>query len=313
MTSAGVVCAGNICVDILVRPVKDIRWNTTQWVQDIRQSLGGNGANTAYALAKLGTPVRLLGMTGSDAFGDYGLGQLQSAGVDIQSLQRGSAPTATTVGLVHSNGDRAFLHKPGVSAEVFPEPIVFDTGLIEGIAHFHLANVYGLPNMRRHAGETLRRARQAGLTTSLDTGWDARGEWMPVAAPCLPHLDLIMVNAEEARMLTSESEPEAAAGALLHGGAGCVIVKLGSDGCLVVTRSSACHVPAYKVDAVDTTGAGDCFAAGFLSAWTAGTPLAESAQWANAAGALSVSQLGAVTGLLDRAATIEWMRARHET
>jgi sugar/nucleoside kinase (ribokinase family) len=67
---SGVICSGNICFDILVRPVDRIEWNRTIWVDSIEQQLGGNGSNTSYTLALLGVPVKLLGMVGQDAFGD---------------------------------------------------------------------------------------------------------------------------------------------------------------------------------------------------------------------------------------------------
>lgn len=308
MKCGNVLVCGNIVTDLLVRPVEEIQWNTTRWVDSIEQHLGGNGANTAYTLAMLAVPVRLLGAVGPDGFGDFALSQLQRAGVDLTPVRRDGAATATTVGLVRADGARAFLHRPGASHQITaPLPWPEACG---ATTHFHLANIFGLPNLRPHAAETLRQARKLGYSTSLDTGWDARNQWSEILNPCLPYLDLLFVNQDEARLLTGLHDPAQAARALLDGGAGTVIVKLGEQGCLVCRGQTAEPTPAFIVPVVDTTGAGDCFAGGFISGLHHGYDLVQAARLANAAGALSVQRLGAITGLLPLDQTLDWMKAR---
>lgn len=175
---AKVICSGNFVLDILVRPIDSFPWGTTTRVESIEQHLGGNGANTSYALAKLGVPVQALGMVGVDAFGETVLAVLASAGVDLSGVARSPAGTATSIGLVNSRGERQFLHRLGASAEVFPNPLHFDGRLAEGFSHYHLASPFALPRLRPHLVETLRNAKEAGLTTSLDTQWDAEGRWL---------------------------------------------------------------------------------------------------------------------------------------
>src|SRR4030088_3102043 len=174
----GILCCGNIAVDIMVRPVEQFNWGTTTWVDTIEQNLGGNGSNTSYTLGMLGVPVRLLGLVGRDTFGELALSILKSAGVDLSAVGRSQAPTTASLCPVNAAGDRLFMHRVGSSAEVFPEPIEFTPAIVGGASHFHLANPFALPHLRQRAPESLARARQAGLTTSLDTGWDARGRWI---------------------------------------------------------------------------------------------------------------------------------------
>lgn len=304
---AGILCAGNIVYDILVRPVDQIRFGTTAWVDEIARNLGGNGANTSYTASMLGAKVRLLGMVGTDSFGSDVLEILKSAGVDVSTVARSAAPTATTVGLVHTDGARAFLHRPGVSREAFPAPPEFAPASAASFSHFHLGNPYALPEMRRHAGQTLAGAKAAGYRTSVDTGWDARGEWMSVLGPCLPHTDLLFVNEDEGRMLSGSDEPDRMASFFRERGAKCVAVKLGSRGCEVFSEEERFAAPAFAVEAVDSTGAGDCFVGGFLAALCAGEPLRGAANLANTAGALSIQKLGAVTGILRLEETRAWM------
>jgi len=306
--TGGILCCGNIGLDTLVRPVDQFAWGTTTWVDSISQHLGGNGSNTAYTLGMLGVPARLLGMVGNDAFGERILSILQSASVDLAFVGRSKAPTTTTVALVNRDGNRLFLHQVGSSVEVFPEPIEFTEPMLRGVSHFHMANVFALPNMRRSAPESMRRAREAGLTTSFDTGWDARGRWLADLEGCLPQVDLLFMNQDEARMLSGEADPECAARRMQTLGAGDVVVKLGDQGCAVYTAAESSCFPAFPIDAVDTTGAGDCFAGGFLAALSWNASYAEAARFANAVGAMSVQSLGAVTGIRSRAETEKWIR-----
>jgi sugar/nucleoside kinase (ribokinase family) len=301
-----ILVAGNIVVDILTRPIEHIRWDATTWVESIEQSLGGNGANTSFALGRLGVGVRLLGAVGSDSFGDFALRRLREAGVDVSGVTRVDESTAATTVLVRPDGARALLHRPGASRRAFADIPDFAAS---GSQHFHLANIYGLPLLRPHAGRALAAARAARLTTSLDTGWDSLGEWMAIAEPCLPHLDYLFVNQDEARMLAGTDDPAKAAALFRSRGVHCVIVKLGEAGCAVFSDEGEIRVPAFDVSVVDTTGAGDCFAGGFLARRVIdGASLQDSARFANAVGALAVQALGATTGVASREATEQWIR-----
>jgi sugar/nucleoside kinase (ribokinase family) len=294
---------------VVARPVERFTWGTTTWVEEAGQHLGGNGGNTSYALGMLGARVRLMGMVGDDASGERVLSILRSAGVDLSLVGRSRASTTTTIVLVHPSGERMFFHQVGSSVEVFPEPVEFTEDLLRGAARFHMANVYALPAMRRSAPETLRRAKAAGLATSLDTGWDARGRWLADLEGCLPHADLMFLNKDEARMLSGFDDPEQAARRMQSLGAGDVVIKLGAEGCAIYPRSGGvARVPGFRIDVVDTTGAGDCFVGGFLAGLMEGMNYEQAARLANAAGAMSASSLGAVTGMRNRAETQEWMR-----
>ena len=304
------LCCGNLVLDILVRPVAGLAWGATTWVEAIQQSVGGNGANTSFALATLGNPVRLLADAGADEFGDRVLRKLESAGVDLSFVVRSGLPTARSVVLVHPGGARALLHQPGASRDAFAAGFEFTADLIAGCDRFHLANIFALPALEPLAAGLLRDARQAGLHTSLDTGWDARGGWMKALAPCLPGVDLLFVNEEEAHRLTGHTEPEAAARIFREHGAADVVVKLGERGCAVFAASESFYAPGFTVPVADTTGAGDCFVGGFLAALQRGYEYRDAARFANAVGALSVRHLGGVGGLLTFSETVRWLEDR---
>ncbi len=294
MSFPGVLCFGNLVVDTLVGPLREPpRYESTLWVESLEQHTGGNGANTSYAIAKLGVPVRLAGFAGRDAFGDFVTARLSEIGVDTKFVQRVDLPTAATVALVNQQGSRALLHRPGASTIAFEAIPEFTPELLAGCTAFHLANPFALPHVRRHGPEMLRRAREAGLRTSMDTGWDSRGEWMGVVGPCLPFVDLLFVNEDEAQRLTGAADAVLASQALQNGGARTVVVKLGDRGCVVDGE----HVPGCCVEVVDTTGAGDAFAGGFVAGLQRGMSLFDAARLANAIGALCVTRLGSTAGL----------------
>jgi sugar/nucleoside kinase (ribokinase family) len=307
----GVLCAGNISHDILARPVDRLEWGTSTWVPDLLEDMGGNGSNTSYTAAMLGAPAKLLGMVGRDRQGDALLEKLAKAGVDLSEVGRSDAPTTTTICAVHSNGERLFIQRIGSSADAFRAPIEFRPDITRGVSHFHLANIFALPNIGPRAPETMRQAREAGLTTSLDTGWDTTGKWMQTVGPCLPDVDLLFVNREEARMLTGQSDPADAAELLRRRGAHNIVIKLGGEGCVIFTKDESLRVAAFPVEVVDTTGAGDCFAGAFLAMLQRGMNYGEAARTANAVGAMVVEKLGAVTGVRGWEDTTAWI-GRHD-
>ncbi len=297
-----IVVAGNLVEDILVRPVQRIEYGVTVWVESIEAHLGGNGANTSYALATLGVPVRLRGAVGRDDFGDRVLARLRGAGVNLEGVVRMALPTASTVVLVAPDGSRSFLHAPGVSREVFSTPGEF--GGAPG--HFHLANIFSLPKMRVTGAETLARASEAGWTTSLDTGHDTRGEWMGVLEPCLHRIGVLFANEAEALKISGCADVRSAAGLFLARGVKLVVIKRGSNGCAAFDGDCELWAPGFAVETVDTTGAGDCFTGGFLASLQRGGTVEEAARLANACGALSASRMGSVAGLRGFEDTLQW-------
>jgi sugar/nucleoside kinase (ribokinase family) len=294
-----VVVCGNVVFDILARPVQQVQWEATTLIDDVEQQLGGNGGSTSYTLARLGIPVSLATLVGRDSSADFVLERLSSAGVDLSMVQRVEAPTSIALSLIRENGERALLYRLGAASETFsPFDLPPDAG------HFHISAVFRMRDLRRRAPELLRRAREAGLRTSLDVQWDTEGEWLPVLAPSLPYADFALMNEDEARILTGRTEPAEAAERLRRWGASNIVIKRGARGCWANGESIA----GYRVDAVDTTGAGDCFVGGFIAALQKGLSIAEAARLANAVGALSVSRVGATAGVADWDTTLNWIK-----
>lgn len=299
-SSVDVVCLGILVADVIARPVDAVpATGTLALVDSIALRGGGCALNTSSALVKLGLRAAALGKVGADPFGDFVLGLLAERGVADSGIVRDPAvPTSASVALVDSAGERTFLHVKGANAAVRADEL--------GEAPFagralHVAGALVLDELDGEpTADLLAEARRRGLHTSLDTVFDGSGRWERTL-PALPHCDLVTPGLEEALALAGESDPARAAERLHELGSGIAAVTAGPDGCWV---SGLGHVPGCRVDAVDGTGAGDAFAAGFLYGRLAGRPLDWCARFANAAGALATTAVGAYEGVGDLPSTL---------
>jgi sugar/nucleoside kinase (ribokinase family) len=308
-TPRGVLCSGNIVYDTLVSVAEEPRWGAASFADRLEYHVGGNGANTSIALATLGATVRLLGAIGRDPQGKFVLETLRRAGVDTGAITTSDAPTAASVVIVNPAGDRKLLHRPGASVAAFRHALEFTPAITGGMSHYHQGSIFTMPGLRDHAAPTLARARAAGLATSLDTNWDPDGRWMTDLAPCFEHLDFIFMNQDEARMTTGKTTASQAAAELLRRGVRTAVLKLGAQGCAIYTSSRELVCPAFKVEAKDTTGAGDCFVGAFLAALLEAAPLSEAGQFANAVAALAIQRLGGAAGAPSRPEVDAFMRS----
>jgi sugar/nucleoside kinase (ribokinase family) len=233
----------------------------------IRSRGGGAGANVAVHLARSGLPVVLAGCIGDDAAAAVLVAELASAGVQLRLRSVPGAATGTVVSLVESDGVRSMLADRGANLQLRPDDVPSPT---PG-GHLHLSGYTLLDPAPRAAGlAALAAASAAGATVSLDpasTGPLAHygvDRWLADTASAT----VLLPNADEARLLTGCADVAAAA-RTLAGRHEIVAVTLGAEGALWASGSDVVHRPAHPTTVVDTTGAGDAFAAGLLAAWLA--------------------------------------------
>ena len=178
----------------------------------------------------------------------------------------------------------------------------------------HVGGTYLLPEMDGEGtAKLLRRARAAGCRTSMDVTWDTTGRWDSVLTPCYPYLDLFMPSLNEAKHIAGTDDPEAIAGYFVKCGVGTAIIKLGSKGCFVRRAGLSFYGGIYPVEPVDTTGAGDAFAAGFLHADLKGMCLPDCVRWGAAAAARAVGRVGATDGVPAGSELQQWMEQARYT
>lgn len=229
----------------------------------IRFHGGGSAANTAAWLAQAGAEPLLVGRVGDDERGRTARDELRAAGVDAALAVDPELPTGTCIVLVGPDGERTMAPDAGANDGLSDEDLSEE--LLESAGHLHVAG-YALlrPGSRPAARAAIARALQRGIGVSVDPSSAAL-----LSAEFLDHADgaaLLLPNVAEARMLSGERDAETAARALAAR-FGEVVVTLGSDGALWTDGHDTVRRDALPVDAlVDSTGAGDAFAAGLLAA-----------------------------------------------
>jgi len=252
--------------------------------------LGGSAANTAAMLAANGCAVRLFAQVGVDVEGDFLVAMLAGLGIDVATIARSNEhATGLTVSLTYPE-DRMYVSDLGAVAATRLEDL--QPGYILPEAHLHLTSYFLQRGLRPSVGPLLEAAKEAGMTTSLDPGGDPTGEWdVSALAPYFRRLDWFLPNADEIRAVTGCDDTETALREFPREVGG-VVVKAGADGAISRCGGEIVRHPGFAAEVVDTTGAGDCFGAGFLCALAGGAPLAEAVRLGNRFGAESVSRVG---------------------
>lgn len=267
--------------------------------------LGGSAAIVACGLARLGVATALAAVVGDDLFGAFVRDVLAAAGVDTRWTVVDSG-TPTAVSVVLSAGDRAILTYPGTVGATGPS--VVDIDLLTRVRHVHSASVFLQPLLAPHLSDFLGRARASGATTSVDTNWDPSAGWTG-AAPLLEVADVLLPNRAELLALTRSSDVDAAASHVV--GLGCrVALKNGAEGGILWEGPVKTTVAAPDFDVVDTTGAGDSFDAGFISAMVEGLSGPLCLERAVLCGTLSTRSVGGTSAQASREELIAAARWR---
>ncbi len=251
--------------------------------------LGSASAIFASGLARLGHPVSFVSKVGNDFFGQLCRRELEARGIET-SCVKSSTKTATGVTVCISTlKDRAQVTYPGAIAELSLKDI--PASVFDGFAHLHLSCFSLQKRLKPDFGKLFAMAKRRGLSTSFDPNSTLVGETKKLALQALKHVDVLFLNQTEAAQLTGKAS--AALGARqLSKLVPCVVVKLGSKGALVGRDGQIETVPGYRVRSVDTTGAGDSFAAGFIAGMLAGQSDSDCLRTGNACGALSTRAVG---------------------
>ena len=262
--------------------------------RDLHVVMGSSSAICASGLARLGAKVGFLGKVGTDYYGDFVTEQLHLLGVGTEHvIHDDTVRTGVTISLTYPD-DRALVTVPGCIPDLRLEDI--SPAILDRYHHLHVGSYFLQRGLQPGLPELLRQAHSAGLTTSLDTGYDPDGEWGGGdLLALLTFVDIFLPNEEEARAIARVADTETALRELAKH-ARLVVVKCGPSGAMSLHDGRIVHSPALPVDVVDTTGAGDSFNAGFITAHVIqGLPLGEALRFANACGALSTTGFGGTT------------------
>ena len=253
---------------------------------------GGSAANCAVAAARLEIATYFLGNVGKDLFGQMILRDLRAAKVNTAHLHQMEGDSGTVTSILTPDGERTFFSYRGVNTLEYNG--IYPQRLFEQAAFLHLTGYsFQDPGSRQSALALMSLAQQAGVAISLDPSFGFVQAWGEDRRKVLSSLALFTPNLAEAVLLTGAQEPEMAALALLKLGPKRVILKLGTEGCLLADQAGIVAVPGFQASrVVDTTGAGDAFCAGFLAGQIWGLSARESAVIGNLAAAGVVEGLG---------------------
>lgn len=295
-----VTVIGPAIIDVLAQPVDSRVFETgSQPADAIRMSFGGNALNEAVVLSRLGERVQLLSNLGTDEAGDRVRAFLEKNGIDGAGLilQEG-IPTAVNLVLVDRQGERHFITDPGSTLRRLDLPDLMPR--LDALAHIvSFSSLFVSPLLTIDKTRDLfRRIKEGGRLLLVDMTKAKHGETLDDLEPLLPCIDVLVPNQEEARLLTGESDPLRSLYRLAKAGVGIAVVKCGADGCLVAAGGRTWQIPAVPgTICVDTTGAGDAFAAGFLAGLRRGFAPDDCARLGCAAASCAVEALGATDGV----------------
>lgn len=291
-----VICLGLLVADVLVQPVDAACFDRdTTRVDDIQLLTGGDAMNAALNLSRLGFSVDLVGRVGDDYLGRFILNTLRNENLPADGvIVDPETTTATAVALITSQGERTFLYRAGANDRFCPADVVFDR--VRKAKILHVGGMCSLSNFAGDDAATIfRRARELGLTTTCDVTWDNTGRWLSSIRSSLPYIDIFLPSINEAKYIAETERPSDIAKRLLDLGVKTAVVKLGAQGCYIRSNDQEHSIDGFKVDVVDTTGAGDAFTAGFIAGVLKGWDTQDCGRFANAVGALCVQQVGATS------------------
>ncbi|HEY4277151.1 MAG TPA: sugar kinase [Conexibacter sp.] len=308
---ARIACVGVYIVDVLGRPVAELpRGQRSLPLDEIRITPAGTAGGTSVDLARLGAEVVAVGAVGDDMLADFLLTALSNERVDTTHVVRkpdSGVQTSATILPIHPDGTRPAWHVPGTNRLLGPDDI--PTAEIERCDALHYGGVSALPLLDGEpAAQMLRHAKEHGALTTADCLGVRREDAFELLQQCLPYVDLFMPNEGEALAITRADSVSAAARMLLDTGAGCVIVKRGEHGCLIVDEQGERAVPAFTGPVLDTTGCGDAFCAGVIVARSAGWTIEQAALFGSATGTLTARALGSDAGARSFDEALTYMR-----
>jgi ribokinase len=300
-----IIVIGSLNADLVVRAPRFPAPGETISGEDLSIIPGGKGANQAVAAARQGVSVAMVGRVGGDSFGPTLIQNLQDNHVDTTRVQKSESATGTATIIVDSSGQNSIVLSPGANGLVTPadvESVSFqDAELLLLQLEIPLEAVVQAASL----------ARQNGLRVILNP---APARQLPDSL--LSDVDILVPNESELQLLSGQpvTDPDSAKSAaqvLLEKGVKTIIVTLGSNGALLVTGEKTVHVPAFTVEVVDTTAAGDAFIGGLAAALLKGKPLEEAVRYGNASGALAATKFGAQPSLptLDEVEQVMSLRA----
>lgn len=263
-------------------------------INEVREASGGSAANTIAGLARLGITTGFVGAVGDDAEGRKILQDFRADGVDTKGIVGMKRRTGIVIGFVDRSGERTLYPYPGVNSEISIDDIDFN--YMRNTKILHLSSF--VDRKQFEIQKKVVKKLPENVKVSFSPGIYAEkklGELLPI----IKRSYIIFLNRDEIENLTNKNYKKGSE-ELIEGDAGIIAVTLGKKGCYVQNKKNSYVIPAYKTKVVDTTGAGDAFAAGFLYGILSGKNLQDSGRLGNYLASCCIRKFGARDGLPSR-------------
>lgn len=294
MKQFDILVVGELNMDLILSKVHSFpRMGTEVLADEMTLTLGSSSAIFACNAATLGPKVGYLGKIGTDDFGTSIIDTLKSRNVKtVHIIRSADYKTGITVALSFGN-DRAMITYPGAMEYLSGENVTPE--ILRDARHVHFSSIFLQPRIKRDLKDILRRVKEAGITTSLDTQWDPAEKWDLDLHSILPLVDVFLPNEDEIKALTRQKTVEEAL-ATLGSSVNLVGVKMGSSGSLGFQKGQIVRVePFLNTEVVDAIGAGDSFDAGFVYRYLRGGTLEQCLRSGNLMGAINTTAAGGTT------------------
>ena len=264
--------------------------------QDLSITLGSSSAIFAHNLACLGNKVGFSSAIGSDPFGEICVKRLAECGVDLSQVRKLSGKTTGLSAILPQQKQRYILTYPGTMSDMSESDL--DLGYVFDARHLHVSSYFLHKTLRPQLINIFRKAKEAGLSTSLDTNDDPEDRWPSEIQLLLKYTDILLPNEREACKLAQVNDVQHAA-EVLSQKVPVVAIKRGLQGAIArVAKETYTAIPPV-VDVADPVGAGDSFDAGFIHEFIRGSKIEDCLRFGNVAGALSVTRAGGTEAFRD--------------
>jgi sugar/nucleoside kinase (ribokinase family) len=270
-------------------------------------TLGSSTAIFAHNLSSVGNSVGFSSSIGSDPLGEICLKRLGESGVDLSRVRRMPGKTTGLTIILPQGKQRYILTYPGTMFEMSGSDL--DLDYIFDAKHLHVASYFLQKGLQTSLPDVFRKAKAAGLSTSLDTNDDPEDRWSSGVRDFLKYIDVLLPNEREACKLAQVEDVEQAAD-ILSQKVAIVVIKRGSQGALARVSNDKFVAPSLVVEPIDHVGAGDSFDAGFLHEFVRGKSIEDCLKFGNVLGALSVTRPGGTEAFRDAEYRNSFLRAR---
>lgn len=286
-----VIVIGELNVDIILNDIESFPVIGKEIIANkMSVTLGSSSAIFASNLSSLSPDVAFIGKIGKDNFAQVVLSTLERKNVNTSHIIESTSLSTGATLVLNYDQDRAMVTYPGAMTDLCLEDI--DFGFLSRARHMHFSSCFMQPGIRKDISTLFRKAKELGLTTSLDTQWDPEEKWDLPLEELLPYVDIFLPNFQEFKFLTRSNTVEDGIRKIQHF-AHYIIIKNGSDGAMAWNGKELIIQPAFiNNNVVDCIGAGDSFNAGFIKDFINKKPVKKCLETGALIGAINTTRAG---------------------